>query len=840
MVAIVIVSHSLRLAQGVEELALQMSGGDVPLAIAAGIDDPQNPIGTDAIAIMSAIESVWSPDGVLVLMDMGSALLSTEMALELLSEEQRSAIYLLAAPVVKGAMSAVTSAAAGLSVTEIIAEVDLALCAKQQQLTPSSTAGEVIPVISPVNHCDEWQTFCWTIRNPHGIHARPAASILKVSAQYSANIIVIKGDKRASTRSLNELAMLGVRCGDEIIFQAEGTDASDALKAIETLAKNHFGEAHLLASSEIPLTETPVVSAPVDGAISGLSVQNGIAIGPVKWFTCERPEITQRTVDSPQEELSRIESAIDIVVCELADKAAGPEGDIFAAHKMMLEDPEINRQLQQRLAKGKQAEFAWLEVMQALAEQYCQAETLYLREREADIRDLTRQVLNQLCGVSEQHFITTAPCILLANDLLPSQITSLNKAHILGICLHNGGTTSHTAILARAMGIPAIVKAAITPQNVRDNDTVILDGETGRLWLQPDEVTRLDLLQRAEAWRQQRDRQLADAMLPAVTQGGRKISVLANIGDLQDIEAALSHGAEGVGLLRTEFLFHESATLPDEEEQFRVYCSVAQAFGDKPVTIRTLDIGGDKPLPSYPLPAEDNPFLGLRGIRLCLAHPQIFIPQLRALLRAGKEYPTLQIMLPMVSTLEEVNAVKTLIQTQAKLLGLTAENLPALGIMIEVPAAVMIAEKLASEVDFFSIGTNDLTQYIMAADRGNSTVAKLVDYRNDAVINAIAMVCQAGRNNEIPVSMCGEMAGDTQQTARLLTMGIDKLSASPSRLPALKAAIRASHYCDLTRYVLRVSRFPSFTAASCDASSPSARPGQTLAAHHRGTASSPD
>ncbi|HCP7345346.1 TPA: phosphoenolpyruvate--protein phosphotransferase [Escherichia coli] len=793
MVAIVIVSHSLRLAQGIEELALQMSGGDVPLAIAAGIDDPQNPIGTDAIAIMSAIESVWSPDGVLVLMDMGSALLSTEMALELLSEEQRSAIYLLAAPVVEGAMSAVTSAAAGLSVTEIIAEVDLALCAKQQQLMPSSTAGEVIPAISPVNHCDEWQTFCWTIRNPHGIHARPAASILKVSAQYSANIIVIKGDKRASTRSLNELAMLGVRCGDEIIFQAEGTDASDALKAIETLAKNHFGEAHLLASSEIPLTETPVVSAPVDGAISGLSVQNGIAIGPVKWFTCERPEITQRTVDSPQEELSRIESAIDIVVCELADKAAGPEGDIFAAHKMMLEDPEITRQLQQRLAKGKQAEFAWLEVMQALAEQYCQAETLYLREREADIRDLTRQVLNQLCGVSEQHFITTAPCILLANDLLPSQITSLNKAHILGICLHNGGTTSHTAILARAMGIPAIAKAAITPQNVRDNDTVILDGETGRLWLQPDEVTRLDLLQRAEAWWQQRDRQLADAMLPAVTQGGRNISVLANIGDLQDIDAALSHGAEGVGLLRTEFLFHESATLPDEEEQFRVYCSVARVFGDKPVTIRTLDIGGDKPLPSYPLPTEDNPFLGLRGIRLCLAHPQIFIPQLRALIRAGKEYPTLQIMLPMVSTLEEVRTVKTLIHAQAKLLGLTAENLPALGIMIEVPAAVMIADKLASEVDFFSIGTNDLTQYIMAADRGNSTVAKLVDYCNDAVINAIAMVCQAGRNNEIPVSMCGEMAGDIQQTARLLTMGIDKLSASPSRLPALKAAIRTSH-----------------------------------------------
>ncbi|WP_113639956.1 phosphoenolpyruvate--protein phosphotransferase [Escherichia albertii] len=787
MVAIVIVSHSLRLAQGIEELAQQMSGGVVPLAIAAGIDDPQNPIGTDAIAIMSAIESVWSPEGVLVLMDMGSALLSTGMALELLSEEQRGAIYLLAAPVVEGTMSAVTSAAAGLSVTEIIAEVDLALCAKQQQLTPFSPAGEVVPTVSPVNHSDEWQTFCWTIRNPHGIHARPAASILKVSAQYSANIIVIRGDKRASARSLNELAMLGARCGDEITFKAEGVDASDALKAIETLAKNHFGEAHLLASSEIPITATPVASSPVDGAITGLSVQNGIATGPVKWFTCELPEITHRTPDSPQEELSQIEFAIDVVVHQLADKAAGSEGDIFAAHKMMLEDPEINRQLQRSLAKGKQAEFAWLEVMEALTEQYCQAETLYLREREADIRDLSRQVLNQLCGVSEQHFITTAPCILLANDLLPSQIASLNKAHILGICLHNGGTTSHTAILARAMGIPAIVKADITPQTVRDNETVILDGETGRLWLQPDEVTRL-----AEAWQQQRESQLADAMMPATTQGGRKISVLANIGDLQDIDAALSHGAEGVGLLRTEFLFHEAATLPDEEEQFRVYCSVACAFGDKPVTIRTLDIGGDKPLPSYPLPAEDNPFLGLRGIRLCLAHPQIFIPQLRALLRAGKEYPTLQIMLPMVSTLQEVNAVKKLIQEQAKLLGIPTENLPALGIMIEVPAAVMIADKLACEVDFFSIGTNDLTQYIMAADRGNSAVAELVDYRNDAVIKAIDLVCQAGRNNEIPVSMCGEMAGDTQQTAILLNMGIDKLSASSSRLPALKATIRTS------------------------------------------------
>lgn len=792
MVAIVIVSHSLRLAQGIEELAQQMSDGKVPVAIAAGIDDPQNPIGTDAIAIMSAIESVWSPEGVLVLMDMGSALLSAEMALELLSEEQRNSVHLLAAPIVEGTISAVASAAAGLSAPAIIAETTRALDAKQQQLSPSdcaiSTAGQ--PPLS--NNTGERQIFRWTVQNPNGIHARPAAKILAACANHMANVTVINGDKRASARSLNELAMLGVRRGDDILFQAEGDDAIQVIQAIEALAKKHFGEAHLL-DTEPNATPDAVVCSPVEGAISGLPVNNGIAIARPLWFSCAQPEIPERQTGTPEEEMVRIETAIQVVLDRLKLKATGPEGDIFAAHQMMLEDPEISQQVQQRLIDGKQAESAWTEVMHTFAEQYRNATTPYLREREADVHDLARQVLNQLCGTSEQAFVTHEPCILLADDLLPSQVADLNKDHILGICLRNGGTTSHSAILARAMGIPAIVKTPVTEQIAVEYESVILDGETGRLWLTPDEIIRLDLIQRAQEWRDQKARYIADAMLPAVTRNGRRVSVLANIGGLEDVEAALSQGAEGVGLLRTEFLFHDSPGLPNEEDQFHVYCDIARAFGDKPVTIRTLDIGGDKPLAACPQPAEENPFLGLRGIRLCLAHPQIFTPQIRALLRAGHHHPNLQIMLPMVSTLGEVNAVKALIQAQAQSLAIPQEQLPALGIMIEVPAAVMIADTLAQQVDFFSIGTNDLTQYIMAADRGNSAVAELVDYRNDAVVKAIERVCQAGRENGIPVSMCGEMAGDTQQTALLLTLGIDKLSASPSRIPALKATIRAHH-----------------------------------------------
>ncbi|ADO49752.1 phosphoenolpyruvate--protein phosphotransferase [[Enterobacter] lignolyticus] len=788
MTAIVIVSHSLRLAQGIEELALQMSGGKVPLAVAAGIDDPQNPIGTDAIAILSAIESVWSPAGVLVFMDMGSALLSTEMALELLSEEQRAAVHLMSAPVVEGVLSAIVCAAAELPISAIIAEAASALDAKRQHLHPNEAAATDITPEPGQSIAEQAHTLRWTVRNFHGIHARPAAKIVATAARCDAEITVINGDKRASARSLNGLAMLGIRCGDEILFQISGHDASQAIQLITSLAQSHFGESHAL--EPVANEPQPVQRITAEGAVSGLPVNEGIAIGCVKWFSCELPEFPLRTPASPAEEMAKIDSAIGAVLHALEQKALGPEGEIFAAHQAMLDDPEIRLQVLQELGKGDQAETAWMNVMQEVASRYRHASSPYFREREADVHDLARQVLLALCGVSEGTFATHEPCILLADDLLPSQVANLDKRHILGICLRNGGATSHSAILARAMGIPAVVKAAIASTQIPDGAEVILDGGKGQLWFDPDDATRLSLIQRHDEWRQSKASALASAAQPAITRHGQRINVLANIGGPEDVDAALAQGAEGVGLFRTEFLFHDAAELPGEDEQFRVYCDIARAFGDKPVTIRTLDIGGDKPLAALPQAKEDNPFLGLRGIRLCLASPQIFIPQLRALLRAGALHPNLQIMLPMISTQDEVAAVQALTQQQAQLLNIPQERLPALGIMIEVPAAVMIADALAQQVDFFSIGTNDLTQYIMAADRGNSAVAELVDYRNEAVVSAIARVCEAGRTYGIPVSMCGEMAGDVTQTALLLRLGIDKLSASAARLPALKATIR--------------------------------------------------
>ncbi|NDO79644.1 phosphoenolpyruvate--protein phosphotransferase [Citrobacter sp. NCU1] len=792
MVSIVIVSHSLRLALGIEELAQQMSRSKVRIAVAAGIDDPQNPIGTDAIAIMNAIDEVWSPDGVLVFMDMGSAILSAEMALELLSDEQRDAVHLMAAPIVEGTLSAVVMAAAGLDVRTVAAEAMSALGAKQSHLHTDTLATEANAVTAEAG--GEIQKFSWTVQNPNGIHARPAARIVALASSFSSTINVVKQDQVANAKSLNALARLSIRCGDSINVQASGEDATNAIQALTELASDHFGEAELVACPPVADAEPPVTEIAlhdsIDGAVCGIVINDGVACGKARWYSNSLPEIVERPCNDLAKEYALLDHAVTAIVQRLGQKTHGVEGEIFAAHQAMLEDPELHHEVRLMINEGMQAEKAWLTVMQNLASQYRQSNSAYMRERESDVEDLSRQVLCVLCGENDNAFDTDSPCILMANDLMPSQIASLNKEHILGICLSEGGVTSHTAIIARSLGIPAIVKARATHAQVPEGQDVIIDGFNGHLWYAPDEQTRTRLQQKGEEWRLKQQQAKNDAQLPAKMKDGRVISVLANIGGPEDIEAALHQGAEGVGLFRTEFLFHNDAQLPDEEQQYAIYCQVASAFGDKPVTIRTLDIGGDKPLPSCPIPAEDNPFLGLRGIRLCLAKPELFLPQIRALLRASQHHRNIQIMYPMIATMKEVRDVRVLVHHEANALSIPLDSLPKMGVMIEVPAAVLIAEELAREVDFFSIGTNDLTQYIMAADRGNNLVSDLVDYRNPAVLKAIEQVCHAGIREGISVSMCGEMAGDSSQTELLLDFGLEKFSASAAKIPELKSLIR--------------------------------------------------
>lgn len=788
MVSIVIVSHSLLLARGIEELAHQMSAGRVPIAVAAGIDDPDNPIGTDAVAIMTAIESVYSAGGVVVLMDMGSAILSAEMALELLDEDMRAGVRLIAAPVVEGTMSAVASAAAGLDIGAVVDEAMGALSAKLGHLSPPEPRAAEAPAPGTDVHRAE---FAWTVRNPNGIHARPAARIVAAAGASAGNVAVRKAGVSANAKSLNALAGLNIRQGDEIQFLAEGDDAGETIAALRRVAEDHFGEAGLVAQGVTQTDEAEEAVTPAQaGAVTGIAVSEGIAMANARWFVSARPVIKPREASAPAEEERLLAQTIATVTARLEQQGRGAQGEIFLAHKAMLDDPELRLNASARINSGETAESAWMAVMQATAAQYRDAESRYLQEREADVHDLTDQVLRELCGSDGESFTTDAPCILLAKDLMPSQVAGLNKEHILGICLSGGGKTSHSAILARAMGIPALVRATGCAGYVKDGQPVILDGFTGRLWYAPDRDTADALAQRGAEWRQARAEAEKNAHQPALTRAGRRIAVLANIGGVADIDEALRCGAEGVGLFRTEFLFQDSPELPGEDAQYEAYCRVAAAFGEQPVTIRTLDVGGDKPLPAYPMPAEENPFLGLRGIRLCLARPTLFEPQIRALLRAAREYGNIQVMFPMVSTQEEVAQARAIVRRQAEALGIPAAQWPKLGIMIEVPAAVLIADTLAQEVDFFSIGTNDLTQYIMAADRGNDAVAELVDYTHPAVLSAIETVCRAGSRHGIPVSMCGEMAGDRRQTGLLLSLGLEKLSASATLLPGLKEEIK--------------------------------------------------
>ncbi|MGR5131332.1 phosphoenolpyruvate--protein phosphotransferase [Vibrio alfacsensis] len=790
MVGIVVVSHSRRLAEGVAELATQMTQGKVNLAIAAGVDDPENPIGTDAIAVMGAIEQVCDDQGVVVLMDLGSALLSTEMALELLDDETRDKVALVAAPIVEGTMAASVAAAAGLPIETVVAEARSALDVKREHLGEELEQATQIEAVA--EEIGDELHFQWKVKNPHGIHARPAAAIVGKLAAFGCDMWLQKGEQRVSAKSLNNIAKLGVRLKDEITFLARGNDAQTAIDAFIALAHDHFGEADIVNGSvqTEPVEEEPtMVNQDIAGAIVGLSVNGGIVTAPAVLFAHEMPEVPDRPFESVAAETRRLQVAVDAVKQHLAVQAKQPHGDIFQAHFMMLSDPELWQSAVTRIESGFIAEEAWMNTVNALAEDYRNADSEYMREREADVYDIARQVMVSVTGVKQTAMQISEPSILLARDLMPSDVAGLDKSKVMAICLSEGGKTSHSAILARAMGIPAIVKAQGCLEHVKAGQIITVDGFSGLLWLEPSEEVQAELAQRRTEWLDAQQAAFSSAQEKAITADGTAVQVIANIGGPEDVESALRNGAEGVGLFRTEFLFQTSDELPTEDEQYAVYRDIAAAFGDKPLTIRSLDVGGDKPLAAYPMPEEENPFLGLRGVRLCLDHEELFTTQIRAVLRAHQDQSNIQLMIPMIAMVEEVRRVKALVSREAAKLGIDNLTLPV-GIMIEVPAAVFNADALAQEVDFFSIGTNDLTQYVMAADRGNTAVAELVNYFEPAVIKAIELTCTAANKAGIAVSMCGEMAGDIKATELLLQLGLRKFSASASLLPALKEQVR--------------------------------------------------
>ncbi len=818
MVSIVIVSHSKQLAAGVVELASQMVQGQVALAAAGGSDNPDNPIGTDAMQILAAIDAVYSEDGVVVLMDLGSAILSTEMAVEFLPVEQRANVHLCAAPLVEGAIAAVVQAAAGSPVTDVIREAMTALLPKHSQL------GVVDEELSMVN--GQWSmvggqsvSVELAIQNKLGLHARPAARFVSTAVQFKADITVQKGALMASAKSMNQVAILGARQGETVTVTAVGPDADAAIAALQALAAANFGD-----KDEDTATPAAIRPKPPVGGLGGIPASPGIAIGPAYHYQVAPPLVTAQQVEDVAAEWRRLDTAVAAALVEIQELYAAArqqmgafEADIFQAHQLMLQDPALHQDARQRITTTKlNAAAAWQQAINAVAAAYEAIPDEVMRTRAADARDVGQRVLRQLTGVARPSFDFPKPVVLLATELTPSDTALLDPARVLGIITARGGATSHSAILARGLGIPAVVGAGNLVAQVKDGQVVALDGRTGQLWLKPGKATLADLQKQRDVWLQERQAARALAQEPAQTTDGRRLEIGANIGGPQEAAIAVQFGAEGVGLFRTEFLFLDRETAPDEEEQVAAYVAAAEGLVGRPLIIRTLDVGGDKPLPYLDLGREENPFLGWRGIRFCLETPHIFRPQLRAILRASHGH-NIKLMFPMVSTLAEVRAAKTILaEVQAEL---QQANIPfaadmEVGIMIEVPAAVAIADQLAREVDFFSIGTNDLTQYVMAADRGNAKVAALANALHPAVLRLIKQTVQAGHAAGIWVGMCGELAGNALATPLLVGLGLDELSMAAPAIPAVKTAVRGTTIAQAEELARRVLELESGTAVS--------------------------
>ncbi|AFZ03924.1 phosphoenolpyruvate--protein phosphotransferase [Calothrix sp. PCC 6303] len=811
MVGIVIVSHSRLLAEGVRELALQMVPDYISLAIAAGIDDvDDHQLGTDVLQVQAAIESVYGDGGVLVLMDLGSALMSAEMALELLPEEKRHNVYLCEAPLVEGAIAATISAAAGNDLSQVIAEARAALAAKGSQLGVVSSSLLIADKnqLPPVDDAPVLEIRL-RVSNKLGLHARPAAKFVATAAKFESQVKV-KNITRSTVfvraNSINQVTMLGVRHGHELAITASGTDAEAALAAMKELVESHFGEDETAIWQPGDGDTRPYRSS-VTSDLRGISASPGVAIAPsVLYINTPLPRyqlptapLQQYHVENSENEWQRLQNTIqaahqeiEILLSETSTQIGDNEAAIFDAHLLFLEDPLVLEALQQHIfVEHLNAVAAWQAVVDELANQYRTQEDMYLRARAADVMDVGQRVLRLLAGIAATSLSFTEPVILIATDLTPSDTAKLDPANVLGICTTSGSPTSHTAIIARSLGIPAVVGVPESLLQVADGTMVALDGETGNVWIEPDAEIIASLTTKREAWQSSQHQATINVHQLAISLDGRQIEVLANIGGVADAQIALGLGAEGVGLLRTEFLFLDRMAPPSESEQYEVYHAIAQIFPNQPVIIRTLDIGGDKPLPYLNLPQENNPFLGWRGIRFCLSRDELFKIQLRAILRASTS-GKFKIMFPMISTVTELQAAKLIfreVQTELRQAKIPFDEKIDIGIMIEVPSAVVIADQLAPKVDFFSIGTNDLSQYVMACDRTNPQVADLADAFHPAVLRMVQQTIKAGHAAGIKIGMCGELASDPFAAPILLGLGLDDVSLNPQAIPNFKSAI---------------------------------------------------
>jgi phosphoenolpyruvate-protein phosphotransferase (PTS system enzyme I) len=534
--------------------------------------------------------------------------------------------------------------------------------------------------------------------------------------------------------------------------------------------------------------------------LDGVAASEGVAFGPAFVHVPSEPEPERESIteEEVEKELERFREAVEAVARELAQTAerlreggSESEAGIFDAHVEMAEDPEFQSDVEERMRSLESPEAAVLAVGEEYAKMFAAMEDEYLAARADDVRDVATQIATELMGGRQTGLEALAePSVILALNLAPSDTARIPKGMALGFVISEGSRTSHVSIMARSFGIPAVVGVGGPLEDALGAEVVALDGTEGYAIADPDEST-------ISAFKEKQENLAAEAAaleeykhVEAKTKDGRRIEVAANIGSAGEAEGALEWGAEGVGLFRTEFLFMERPELPTEDEQYEAYRQAAEAFGEKPVIIRTLDVGGDKDLPGVDQPEEENPFLGWRGIRMCLDVPELFKPQLRAILRAAP-YGNLKVMFPMVVDNVELRAAKKILEECREELESEGEETGSVevGIMVETPAAAIRAADIAPEVSFFSIGTNDLIQYTLAADRGNERLTRLQSADHSAVLDLIGRTCEAAKEAGIWVGVCGEAAGEPDMIPKLIDLGVTELSMSAPSIPRAKMIV---------------------------------------------------
>jgi phosphocarrier protein FPr len=810
VVGIVVVSHSAALAASVIDFARAMGGDKAPMEPAGGVEDG---IGTDFELIGAAIERAAEAsggDGVLVLMDLGSAVQTAQMVLEL-GELDPAKVRLVAAPLVEGAVAASINSGGGGSLEEVAQEALGALRAKQAELgetsSPSASSSQSDDLAGravdggPVDVDIELP-----VRNRLGLHARPAAKLVGIAMDHDADLLLSNattGRGPVNARSLSDIALLGVRGGHTLRVQARGPQADAVVAEVRELAETGFGDGvdaspppaaasqRNGASGAPPAPQAPAVAPDPGTLLQGIPASPGLADGPLRRLG-GAPAIPEADAEDPEAEAGRLEEALAAVGADLGAarddlvrRGRAKEAAIFEAQTALLGDAALLDPARAAIADGRNAARAIHASAEALAARYDELDDDYLRERAADVRDVGRRVVRALLGERDEG--AQAGEVLVADELLPGDAAALDPAIVAGVATAHGGATGHAAIIARSLGVPTVVGLGPALLAVREGTRLLLDGDAGTVLVDPDPEALARHQARATAAAERHARAAERAGEPAVTRDGTRIEVVANLGDVDGAAHAVQLGAEGVGLLRTEFLFLGRDELPGEDEQAEAYGRIARDLDGRPLIIRTLDVGADKPLAAIPQEPEANPFLGQRGLRLQLARPELLSPQLRAILRTAADHPV-KVMFPMVATLGEVRAARAALDEARAALGID----PPLdvGVMVEVPAVAVQAERFAAELDFLSIGTNDLAQYTMAAERGNEHVAPLATGPVPAVLRLVELTVRGAAAHGRWVGVCGELAGDVDGARLLVGLGVTELSMAPPRIADVKEALR--------------------------------------------------